>query len=128
MKKLILIPVGVFLAFFILFQTVFIIGIVPSSSMEPTLHEGDIILGTRFAGEYRTGDVIIFEHDGVLMVKRIAASGEEMIETDKGPLTVPQSCYYVLGDNPADSVDSRFWDDPFITAGDIKAKVILPAR
>ena len=127
MKKLILIPLGIFLVCFILFHTVFLIGLVPSSSMEPTLHEGSVILGSRFTGKYQKGDVIIFEHDGMLLVKRIAACGKDTVRADGKEITVPEGCFYVLGDNPDDSVDSRFWDNPFVPASDVRAKVILPA-
>ncbi len=125
MKKTVLIPLGIFLACFILFHTVFLIGLVPSPSMEPALHEGSVILGLRFAGEYRKGDVIIFEHDGMLLVKRIAACGGETVWADGKEITVPEGCCYVLGDNPEESVDSRFWDDPFVRTGDIRAKVLV---
>ena len=54
-------------------RSVFLIGYVPSASMEPTLHEGSFILGLRLYSEPKVGDIIIFEKDGVLLVKRIAA-------------------------------------------------------
>ncbi len=126
-RILFLIPAGVFIGLFILFHTVFLIGMVPSSSMEPTLREGSLILGYRFTAEYKTGDVIIFEHDGALLVKRIAACGNEIICVDGSNITVPEGCFYVLGDNPKESVDSRYWEDPFVPASDVRAKVILPA-
>ena len=124
---LFMIPAGVFIGLFILFHTVFLIGMVPSSSMEPTLREGSLILGYRCSAEYKTGDVIIFEHDGSLLVKRIAAAGNETVCVDGRTVTVPEGCFYVLGDNPKDSVDSRCWADPFVPISKVRAKVILPA-
>lgn len=128
MKRRILIPAAVFIALFILFHTVFLIGVVPSSSMEPTLHEGSLILGLRFYGKLDTGDVIIFEHDGMLLVKRIAACGNDKVNADDRILTVPEGCFYVLGDNREDSVDSRCWEDPFIPASDVCAKVLIKSE
>ncbi len=125
MKRRILIPAAIFITLFILFHTVFLIGVVPSSSMEPTLHEGSLILGMRFHGELKTGDIIIFEHDGMLLVKRIAACGNENVMIGDRLRTIPEGCFYVLGDNPGESDDSRFWDDPFVPAKNIRAKVFI---
>ena len=41
----------------------------------------------------------IFEHDGDLLVKRIAAVGGEYVERSGALLLVPENCFYVLGDN-----------------------------
>ena len=108
---------------FLLFRTVFVVGYVPSESMEPTLKKGDLILGLRLYGELETGDIIIFEHDGELMVKRIAAKGGERVEIDGVRYDVPQGAYFVLGDNADNSYDSRYWEEPFVAASDIVAKL-----
>ena len=77
MKRRILffVPVAVFIGIFLLFQTVFFIGYVPTESMEPTLNANSIIFGMRIFGDLQMGDIIVFEHDGVTYVKRIAATG-----------------------------------------------------
>ncbi len=126
MKKLraILIPVIYLITTMILFRMVFLIGYVPTASMEPTLHEGSLLLGCRLYGELKTGDIIIFEHDGKLLVKRIAACPGETIEHSSELLTVPVDCYYVLGDNAENSYDSRYWEDPFVDKAAIVAKLI----
>ncbi len=122
MKKacMMVIPLLITMAALFLFQGIFFIGVVPTASMEPTLPQGSIIIGTRFIGELTAGDIIVFKHDGKTLVKRIAAVEGEYAE---GDVKVPSGCFYVLGDNRANSVDSRFWEDPFVKESDIIAKI-----
>lgn len=125
MKKrmLFLIPVIVFIGIFLLFQTVFFVGYVPSASMEPTLKEGSLIFGFRQYNALDIGDIIIFKHDGELLVKRIAASGGQSILIDEQTYVVPEGCFFVMGDNRENSFDSRFWEDPYVKKSEIIAKL-----
>lgn len=123
---LFLIPIFFILTILILFKTVFIIGYVPSASMEPTLKENSLILGLRVYGDIDNGDIVIFNHDGELYVKRIAGTGGEVIEVDGKVYEIPDGCYFMLGDNSANSYDSRYWDNPYVERQSIKAKLILP--
>ena len=123
-KGWVLIPICVAVLFIIIFKTVFLIGYVPSASMEPTLKKGSIILGVRCYQELGIDDIIIFRHNGQLNVKRIAAIEGESVTVDGKILLVPEDCYYVLGDNMENSYDSRFWEEPFVKRDDIIAKII----
>lgn len=123
-KGWVLIPICVAVLFIIIFKTVFLIGYVPSASMEPTLKKGSIILGVRCYQELGIDDIIIFRHNGQLNVKRIAAIEGEGVVIDGKILLVPEDCYYVLGDNMENSYDSRFWKEPFVKRDDIIAKII----
>ena len=127
MKKYIwlLIPVFVAAIVVVLMKTVFFIGYVPTSSMEPTLKKGSIIFGTRLFDDLQTGDIIVFTKDGTVMVKRIAATAGETITVDGVSYTVPENCYFVLGDNEDNSWDSRHWDEPFLEKTNIIAKGFL---
>ena len=120
-----LIPVFFVLLIFILFRFVFIIGYVPTESMEPTINKESMILGVRVYGELEVGDIVIFEKDGEFMVKRIAAKGGDIINIDDRVYEVPDGCYFMLGDNKTNSYDSRYWDEPYVNGEKIIAKVIL---
>ena len=133
-----MLPVGLTLIFYLVLRFVLLVGYVPTPSMEPTLRQNSIIIGTRLFGELKTGDIIVFQKDGVLLVKRIAGSPGERIDLTKisymesvpipiyeqEVITVPENAYFLLGDNSQNSWDSRYWDDPFVPAEAIVAKVI----
>lgn len=129
------IPVVIFGICYLIFTQLLFVGFVPTSSMEPTIPTGSLIVGTRVFRELEVGDVIVFEHDGKRMVKRIAAvpgdvvvwdeleyaDGVEPPERDSESVVVPEGCYFVLGDNAQDSWDSRYWEKPLINIKNILA-------
>lgn len=123
-----LMPILVALLVLVLFRTVFLLGYVPSESMEPTLEKGSYILGNRLYKELKVGDIVIFEHDGTVMVKRIAACPGEEITVDGIRYYVPDDSYLMLGDNTDNSYDSRYWEYPYISEDEIVAKMIIPTN
>ena len=132
-------PIALTLFAFVLFRAILFVGYVPTSSMEPTLEAGSYIIGSRISKDLNNGDIVVFHHDGQLLVKRIAACpGDEIdlreiaymktiaIPVWEDPiLTVPENCYFMLGDNVENSIDSRYWTDPFIQSSDIVAKLFI---
>ena len=121
-----IIPIIVTMIVVLLFHYIFILGYVPTSSMEPTLETGSLILGIRHFDELKTGDIIIFRHDSSYLVKRIAACEGDTLVHQNSIVTVPENCFYVLGDNAENSHDSRYWDNPFVSYEDVMAKLLLP--
>lgn len=119
-----LIPFVVFLLISILFRVVFLIGFVPSESMEPTLMAGSFFVASRFFYEIRVSEIIVFRHEGKLLVKRVAAIGGDEHVLNGEHLIVPDGKLIVLGDNSENSYDSRYWEYPFIDERDVVAKVI----
>ena len=127
-KWLILLPIITAVTILLLFRFVFLIGYVPSESMEPTLKKESFILGSRLYGDLKTGDIVVFEHEGTVMVKRIAACPGEEITVDGIRYYVPNGSYFMLGDNKDNSYDSRYWECPYISEEKIIAKMIIPAN
>lgn len=123
--KWLVIPFLVFALVMLLFRFVFLIGYVPSASMEPTLKENSYILGIRIVKDLDVGDIIIFEHDDQIMVKRIAGKTGDKVQTVYGETIVPYGQYYVLGDNADNSYDSRYWQEPFIKKEEVVAKFLF---
>ena len=66
--------------------------------MEPTLKTDSLILGTRVYGDIEVGDIVIFKYEGNLLVKRVAAKGGDDFEIDGVTYSVPDGCYFMLGD------------------------------
>jgi signal peptidase I len=107
-------------------------------SMEPHIHSGEYVLINTFAYRLsgpRRGDIVAFRHDNdtrAIFIKRVVGLPGDRIRIDRGrvyidrvkldepyvqhpddrtfaQITVPASSVYVLGDNRADSEDSRFF-------------------
>ena len=124
-KSIWLVPVAVTLVTLSLLKSVFLVGYVSTASMEPTIKRGSFVVGLRFCEELERGDIIVFRHDGKLLVKRIAAAGGESVRWGESTLHIPKGSFYVLGDNVDDSHDSRYWVDPFVPRKYVEGKVIF---
>ncbi|MGL5617389.1 MAG: signal peptidase I [Sarcina sp.] len=125
---------------------------VPTGSMKPTVEPGDQIFVTRIYSpkQITRGDIVVFEKPGEehYLLKRVIGlpgdtvdikdNGDVYINGEKlnepyvkfpeakgGVYQVPQGEYFMLGDNRADSNDSRYWKDPYIPFKDIVGKTWL---
>lgn len=106
---------------------------VSGSSMEPNLHEGELLITSNFF-KYKKGDMIAFYYNDSVLIKRIIATEGDIVNIeDDGtvfvnsvkleenyvkelsynncditfPYQVPKNTVFLLGDNRSVSVDSR---------------------
>lgn len=122
---------------------------VPTGSMNPTIKPGDKIFTLRTYREssIKRGDILVFYSEEVDkdLIKRVVGlpgetveiqadgsvyiNGEYLVEEyvknpgDKqGLFVIPENCYLFLGDNRGDSIDARYWNNPYINFDDIKGE------
>ncbi len=138
----------------IIFTLFFRINLVKGESMEPTLKENDRIVTSARGYKPQRGDVVVLSGaKGIneTIVKRIIAVGGDKVDinfttgivTVNGveeeytdsltvqqfdiafPITVPEGCVFVLGDNRAKSLDSRSTEIGCIDERYIVGKVLF---
>ena len=56
---------------------------------------------------------------------KLIRNGEELDSYFSGTYEVPENKYLFLGDNRANSIDARFWKNPYIDRSDIIGKVLF---
>jgi signal peptidase I len=121
-------------------------------SMEPRVHAGEVVLINTLAyrfGSIGRGDVVAFRHDAPnpeTYIKRVVGLPGERVEVRDGIVSidgrtlnepyvrfpdrrsapgviVPANAFYVLGDNRAESDDSRNWG--VLQSSDVVGKALV---
>lgn len=143
------------LALLLIVKFIFFIAIVPSGSMEPTIQERSALFTLRVHDleKLERGDVIVFEAEtpelaGTTLIKRLIGLPGDHVEIDEnGAMTingevqsedyvvyqyaipsvfdVPEGYYLFMGDNRANSLDSRYWSDPYVSAESIQGRAVF---
>ena len=138
-----------------LLNFVFLITTVESGSMEPALMTGNIVFYNRLAYKNRDiqrGDIIAFKEETTknLIGKRVIGiegdsiafkdgyvilNGKIVDETDYinedietnciKTFEVPKGHIFVLGDNRENSIDSRFWENPYVSVNHVAGRLLL---
>lgn len=136
----------------LLFSLIFRVVEVSGNSMQPTLYNGDRLVLSAVNFAYVPGDIVVIDrYVKEPLVKRVVAlEGDEVEITDTGILyingvqqyeayiqgdivqndmvesvTVPEGYVLVLGDNRADSLDSREDEVGLIPMEDLVGKVVF---
>ncbi len=124
---------------------------VSGTSMEPTLEDSDIVV-LWGGGKFETGDLVGFYYQNKLLLKRVIGAPGDVIDIDEDgsvtvngefldepyvtnlslgecditlPYQVPESRYFVMGDNRKTSIDSRSSAIGCIEKDQIMGKVIV---
>lgn len=127
---------------------------VPTGSMENTVEAGSRVIVNRVAyllDKPERGDIVTFkmlDDESKIYLKRVIGlpgetiegrdgkiyiNGEELPEPyikelctiEFGPYTIPNECYFMMGDNRNDSWDSRFWEHHYVSEDAIEGKVSI---
>lgn len=134
----------------LIIKFVVFLAVVPTGSMLPTVSEGSWHITTRMYNpekNLKRGDIVVFRSDELdeNMLKRcIGLPGEKVEIKDDGSVyingvlldepyvvyksedtasfDVPAGCYLFFGDNRSDSLDARYWKNPYIEAKKIMGK------
>lgn len=123
---------------------------VPTGSMLNTIAVDSRLLALRDfpCVQYERGDILVFRHQDTMYVKRLLGLPGEVVEVKNGLISVngervvepylsstsaefdgifyvPEDSYFFVGDNRANSFDSRAWTEPFVSVDSVCGRVLF---
>ena len=126
---------------------------VDGGAMDTTLANGQIMILNKIVykrNDIKRFDIVVIDEGDKAIIKRVIGLPGETVEykdnklyingqetedpypstetddfsiTDIGHTKVPGDCYFVMGDNRANSSDARYWENPYINKKYIKGIV-----
>ena len=149
-----ILPFGLeIIALWLLVHFVCFLPVVPTGSMEPTIAEHSMLFAWRVHNpeKLERGDVVVFDSEelgGKNLIKRLVGLPGDTVEIlEDGSMLlngepcqeeyvvnqmaipsyfeVPEGHYLFMGDNRANSYDSRYWEEPYIPGSAISGRAVF---
>ena len=126
--------------------------LIQGNSMQPSYHNMQLAILDKYSNDYEHGDVIAFRCEGLgcVLVKRIVACPGDRVVIEEGILYVngensrvlpvefvfeysgladeeimiTEGCYFVIGDNIPESIDSRYPEVGCVDKSDIIGEIL----
>ena len=151
LRTIILILIGIIVAVVLVTVLVFPVMQITGSSMARTLNNGDIVVALK-TNTFNIGDVIAYEYNNSIQIKRIIARGGDTVDIDqdgnvfvngaaleepyletkslgecdiKFPYHVADGENFVMGDHRATSIDSRSSTMGCVKDTDITSRILF---
>lgn len=124
---------------------------VTGSSMVPNLEQGQVVAALK-TNDLKRGDLAVFHRDNQVLIKRVIGLPGDWVQIDENgtvdingealdekyvkdsvlghsdltyPYQVPNGCYFLMGDNRSESIDSRMSSVGCISKEMIAGKIIF---
>ena len=117
-------------ALLLIFNFVINITYVPTGSMIPTIEEHSVLLEKtlikRLVG--LPGETVRIEESGDVYINDVLLAEPYVVNQEvgyTGTFTVPEGCYFFLGDNRSGSSDARVWENPYIPGDDVMSRAVF---
>ena len=154
-REYIYIPITILVAA-IIFGKIIVIGVVPSASMEPNYMTGSAFVGLRLVDrdDMERGTPVLFHFGDEVFLKRVIGLPGETVSFSDGDVyingefldeseyladtvytdsptesfTVPDGCYFFLGDNRENSYDARYWENSYISSDAVIGRMLVAVK